>query len=58
MIVPAGYTKENLPIALQFLGKSFSDQRLLQIAYGYEQATKKRKSPSSTPPLTGEKFEY
>jgi Asp-tRNA(Asn)/Glu-tRNA(Gln) amidotransferase A subunit family amidase len=58
VIVPAGYTKENLPVALQFLGKSFSDQDLLQIAYSYEQATRKRKSPSSTPPLPGEKFEY
>jgi amidase len=58
VIVPAGFTKENLPIGLQFLGKSFSDERLLQVAHGYEQATKKRKSPSSTPPLPGEKFQY
>jgi Asp-tRNA(Asn)/Glu-tRNA(Gln) amidotransferase A subunit family amidase len=58
VIVPTGYTKENLPVALQFLGKSFSDRDLLQIAYGYEQVSKKRKSPASTPPLPGEKFEY
>lgn len=58
VIVPAGYTKENLPVALQFLGKTFDDQKLLQIAYGYEQVTKKRKSPQSTPPLPGEKFDY
>lgn len=59
VIVPAGFTKdENLPIALQFLGKSFSDEKLLQIAHGYEQATRKRKSPASTPPLPGEKFEF
>lgn len=58
VIVPAGFTSENLPVALQFLGKSFTDLQLLQVAYGYEQATKKRKSPQLTPPLAGEKFEY
>lgn len=58
VIVPAGFTKENLPVALQFLGKSFTDLQLLQMAYGYEQATRKRKSPQLTPPLAGEKFEY
>lgn len=58
VIAPAGYTDEGLPVALQFLGKTFSDEKLLQIAYGYEQATHKRKSPSSVPPLPGERFEY
>jgi Asp-tRNA(Asn)/Glu-tRNA(Gln) amidotransferase A subunit family amidase len=58
VIVPAGFTKDNLPVGLQFVGKSFDDLRLLQVAYGYEQVSKKRKSPESTPPLPGEKFEY
>jgi amidase len=58
VIAPAGYTVEGLPVALQFLGKSFSDEKLLQIAYGYEQATHRRKSPSSVPALPGERFEY
>ena len=58
VIVPAGYTQEGLPVALQFLGKTFSDQKLLQIAYGYEQATHKRKSPASVPALPGESFAY
>ena len=58
VVVPAGYTKDNLPVGIEFIGKSFEDLRLLQVAYGYEQASKKRKSPQITPPLPGERFDY
>ena len=58
IVMPAGYTKDNLPVGIEFIGKSFDDLRLLQVAYGYEQATKKRKSPQITPPLSGEKFDF
>jgi len=58
IVVPAGYTKDNLPVGIEFIGKSFDDLRLLQVAYGYEQATRKRRSPQITPPLPGEKFDY
>lgn len=58
IVVPAGYTKNNLPVGIEFIGKAFDDLRLLQVAYGYEQATRKRRSPQITPPLSGEKFNY
>jgi Asp-tRNA(Asn)/Glu-tRNA(Gln) amidotransferase A subunit family amidase len=58
VIVPAGYTSANLPIALQILGKSFSDHTLLEIARGYEVAFGARRRPDSTPALPGERFEY
>ena len=58
IVLPAGYTKNNLPVGIEFIGKAFDDLRLLQIAYGYERATKKRRSPQTTPPLPGEKFDY
>jgi amidase len=58
IVMPAGYTKNDLPVGIEFIGKSFDDLRLLQVAYGYEQATKKRQSPKITPPLPGEKFDY
>jgi amidase len=58
IVLPAGYTKDNLPVGIELIGKAFDDLRLLQVAYGYEQATKKRKAPLITPPLPGEKFDY
>ena len=58
VIVPGGYTKENLPIGIQFFGKHFTDLKILKIAHGYEQVSKRRKTPESTPPLPGERFEY
>jgi len=57
-VVPAGYTKENLPIAIQFMGAPYDDLSILQIAYAYEQASKRRVPAASTPPLAGEKFTY
>lgn len=58
VIVPGGYMKENFPVGIQFFGKHNTDLTILQIAYGYEQATKRRKTPETTPPLPGETFEY
>jgi len=37
--VPCGFTKDNLPIGLQILGKSFDEETILRIAYNYEQNT-------------------
>jgi amidase len=58
IVMPAGYTKDNLPVGIEFIGKSFGELRLLQVAYGYEHAAKRRKAPQITPPLPGEKFDY
>jgi len=59
VILPAGYSdKEGLPIAVQFVTKPFSDLELLRVAYGFEQASRVRKAPNSTPALPGERFEY
>jgi amidase len=58
VIMPAGYTGANLPVALQFVTQPFNDLTLLQVAYGYEQVSKKRVPPALTPALPGEKFTY
>jgi Asp-tRNA(Asn)/Glu-tRNA(Gln) amidotransferase A subunit family amidase len=58
VVVPGGYTADNLPIAIQFFGKPFDDLTVLKVAYGYEQSSRRRKTPESTPPLSGEHFEY
>jgi Asp-tRNA(Asn)/Glu-tRNA(Gln) amidotransferase A subunit family amidase len=58
IIMPAGYTGANLPVALQFVTEPFNDLTLLQVAYGYEQASKRRVPPALTPALPGERFTY
>jgi aspartyl-tRNA(Asn)/glutamyl-tRNA(Gln) amidotransferase subunit A len=37
--IPCGFTKQNLPIGLQLLGKHFDEESVLHAAYAYEQAT-------------------
>ena len=46
--IPAGFA-DNLPIGMQIMGKPFSEETLLRIAFAYEQATDwhKRKPPLS-----------
>jgi len=39
MSIPCGFTKANLPIGLQILGKPFDEDTILRIAYNYEQST-------------------
>jgi Asp-tRNA(Asn)/Glu-tRNA(Gln) amidotransferase A subunit family amidase len=54
VVVPAGVTREGLPIALEFLGRPFTEDRLLQIAAAYERTSGKRVPPRLVPPLPGE----
>jgi amidase len=42
--VPAGYVF-GLPVGISFFGGAFSEPKLIQIAYAFEQATKARRSP-------------
>ncbi len=37
--LPCGFTKDNLPIGLQILGKPLDEETVLKTAYAYEQAT-------------------
>jgi amidase len=54
LIVPAGFTGDNLPVGLSFLGRAFSEPRLLSIGYSFERATHARRRPVHTPALPGE----
>jgi Asp-tRNA(Asn)/Glu-tRNA(Gln) amidotransferase A subunit family amidase len=48
--VPMGYTRDNtLPSGLQLLGRAFDEPTLFKLAYSYEQSTKHRRAPPSTP---------
>jgi amidase len=58
LLVPMGYTKEGAPLALEFLGRPFSEPTLIKLASGFEAQTKHREAPRSTPSLPGERFEY
>jgi Asp-tRNA(Asn)/Glu-tRNA(Gln) amidotransferase A subunit family amidase len=50
-VVPMGYTYEDLPSGLQIVGRPWSEPFLIEIAYAYEQATRHRKPPATTPRL-------
>lgn len=47
--IPCGFDSQGLPIGMQLIGAPFSEQRLLQIAHGYQQVTDwhRRKPPLS-----------
>ena len=49
--VPMGFTYDNLPAGLQFLGRSFDEGKLIAYVYAYEQATHHRKPPARFPAL-------
>jgi amidase len=42
--VPAGYV-QGLPVGVSFIGTAWSEPRLIQYAYAYEQATRARRPP-------------
>jgi Asp-tRNA(Asn)/Glu-tRNA(Gln) amidotransferase A subunit family amidase len=49
--MPAGFSADGLPIGLELLGGAWEEARLLKYAYAWEQASKLRQPPFSTPPL-------
>ncbi len=51
LIVPAGMTKEGLPVTISFFGPQWSEAKLLGYGYDFEQATKAIVLPKNTPAL-------
>jgi Asp-tRNA(Asn)/Glu-tRNA(Gln) amidotransferase A subunit family amidase len=49
--VPAGFTVDGLPVGLELMGRPFVESALLGMAYSYEQGTRHRRPPTSTPAL-------
>ena len=50
--VPMGYTRGGtLPAGMTIFGRPWSERELIRLAYAYEQATRWRRPPVSTPPL-------
>jgi amidase len=50
--VPSGFTADNLPTGITFLGKPYSEPATLKLAYSYEQTTHHRVPPKTTPALS------
>ena len=52
--VTAGFTSDELPVGVAFIGRLYSDANMIRLAYAYEQATQHRRPPSTTPQFHGE----
>jgi amidase len=57
IVVPGGFSRPTptatlgVPVGIEFLGRPWSEKLLIEIGYGYEQATKHRRPPPTIPPL-------
>ncbi|WUI02562.1 amidase family protein [Spirillospora sp. NBC_00431] len=51
LTVPAGFTPDGMPVGVELLGRPFSEPTLLGLGFDYQQATRHRRPPASTPPL-------
>jgi amidase len=58
IVLPAGLTPDGLPVALELLGRPFSEARLIQLGCTFEKGNSARVVPKSTPRLKGEEFTY
>lgn len=58
LIVPAGVTKDGLPVTISFFGQAFSEPKLLGYGYDFEQAAKARVLPKNTPALASDVISY
>ena len=48
--VPAGFV-HGLPVGISFIGRRWSEARLIGLAYAYEQATRHRRPPTFMPTI-------
>ena len=59
IVVPGGFTRPTetaaigVPVGIEFLGRPWTEGLLIAIAYAYEQGTKNRRPPPTTPALAG-----
>jgi amidase len=57
IVVPGGFSPSTptatlgVPVGMEFLGRPWSEKLLIEIGYGYEQGTRHRRPPSTTPPI-------
>jgi amidase len=58
LIVPAGMTKDGLPVTVSFFGPAYSEAKLIGYGYDFEQATKARVLPKTTPALPTDELSF
>jgi amidase len=58
VVIPVGFNDEGLPLAIELLGRPFSESRLIELAGAVERALQARVSPKTTPHLPGDRFSY
>jgi amidase len=46
---PEGFNAQPAPFGVSFTGRACSEPRLIELAFGFEQATKRRRPPQSAP---------
>ena len=57
IVVPGGFSSPTptatlgVPVGIEFLGRPWSEKLLIEIGYGYEQATRHRRPPPTIPPV-------
>jgi len=56
LVIPAGLTKDGLPVTISLLGQAFSEPKLLAYGYDFEQATHARVDPKYTPMLPSDRW--
>ena len=54
LTVPAGFTTDGMPVGLEFVARPYAEPMLFRLGYAYEQGTRHRKPPATTPALPGE----
>jgi amidase len=62
IVVPGGYSSPTptaalgVPVGMEFLGRPWSEKLLIEIGYGYEQATRNRRPPATVPPVLSARY--
>ena len=54
LTVPARFTTDGMPVGLEFVARPYAEPMLFRLGYAYEQGTRHRKPPATTPALPGE----
>jgi amidase len=49
--LPAGFNPQPQPYGISFTGSAFDEPTLIRLGYAFEQASRRRVSPASAPPL-------